>query len=978
MSLCRNFILKLIYFIPVFLLVISTELFAGNGKISGKVTDSSTGEPLLGATVILKGTSLGSATDFEGKFLISQAPEGQQILSISYIGYNKKEEPITIKTGETVKIDIKLDYNTIDFKEVTVTAQLEGQAAAINQQLSSNTIVNVVSKDKIQELPDQNAAETLGRLPGISIQRNNGEGQKVVVRGLSPRFSSITVNGVQLPATSQPGDFSTDGSGATDDRSVDLSMISPDVLEGIEVFKALRPDLDGDAIGGTVNFTTKRAPEGSHGSIRIFGGYNNLAEDYGNYRGSFAYSNRFFMNEESNKSKLGIVVSGNIQKANRASEGVGGSYSWVGEVNGEPVYQTSDVTLTKHSEIRKRNGLNLALDYEIAENHNIFLTALWAGTNQDESNQTHDYVVSTGDHDRNFFEREVDMNTWSNSLSGKHLFGITEVNWTASYSISKENTPWAAYANFTETSGFSSDMPIKNLAPSAVSSYTLNNANAAWLNSSYIQSEDVKDKNLTAEINVQHPFSFGSDFSGYVKFGVKTRDKDRNKNIDQWGGLRWYTGQKIMTAYPGLYTSATNSSSDISLINFISSTKSLDNFLSGDYKYNEVMEESALHSFIKKYQDIYKENRNYKIDVQDYDAGETVNSAYLMTELKWGQFLTFMPGVRYERTITDYTTKVANPNTANIRLQSAISDSSGNRNYENFLPMVQLRIKPLEWMDFRLAATRSLSRPSYLNLIPYEIVDYDNMTLRYGNPNLKETRANNYDIYVSFYDNKWGLFTIGKFCKQLYDIDYIRTRKVTTATYYASYLTSLKGYTVTCPDNLSDVTTVDGWEFELQTNLSFLPSPFDGILLYANYSLVHSETNYPYTITQTTYITTAPYVKTIAIDTTRIGRMIGQADHIANLTVGYEKGGFSARLSMIYQGDALRSVGVSEADDGLDDAYVRWDLVVQQHILEELSVILQINNLTNNREETYMRYKDFSTRIQNYGMTIDLGVQYKL
>jgi TonB-dependent receptor len=389
------------------------------------------------------------------------------------------------------------------------------------------------------------------------------------------------------------------------------------------------------------------------------------------------------------------------------------------------------------------------------------------------------------------------------------------------------------------------------------------------------------------------------------------------------------------------------------------------------------LNEAALHHFIKTYQDIYRENRNYKIDVQDYEASETVNSAYIMTELKWGQFLTFMPGVRYEKTITDYITKVANPNTANIRLQSAISDSSGNRNYGNFLPMVQLRIKPVEWMDFRLAATRSLSRPSYLNLIPYEIVDYDNQTLRYGNPSLKETRANNYDFYVSFYESKWGLFTVGKFYKELFDIDYIRTKKYTTATYYAPYLTSLKGYTVVTPENLPGKTTVDGWEFELQTNLSFLPSPFDGILLYANYSLVHSETNYPYTITKTTYLNTAPYVKTIAIDTTRTGRMIGQADNIANLTIGYEKAGFSARLSMIYQGDALRGVGMSDEDDGLDDAYVRWDLVVQQYFLENFSVILQINNLTNKREETYMRYKDFSTRIQNYGMTLDLGLQYK-
>ena len=437
---------KILFSFISFILFLNYSIISANsGKIIGKITDSSSGEPLPGASVLLQGTSRGTLTDLEGNFQLLQVPAGQQVINVSYIGYKKKEIAVNVKSDQTLTLDIKLQYDAINMAEVKVTAQLQGQSAAINQQLSSNTIVNVVSKDKLQELPDQNAAESLGRLPGISIQRNNGEGQKVIVRGLSPRFSSVTVNGVQLPATSAPGGFSIDGA-SSDDRSVDLSMISPDVLEGIEVFKALRPDLDGDAIGGTVNFTTKKAREGAQTSVRLFGGYNNLEKDYGNYRGSISYSNRF-LDSESGKSKLGVVVNGNLQKANRASDGVGGSYSWIGEVDGDPVYTTADVTLTKHSEIRNRYGLNLALDYEIAENQNIFFSSLWAGTHQDEKNQTHDYSISGGNHDRTYFERDVKLNTWSNSLSGKHLFGVTEINWVLSYSESRENTPWRLMPN---------------------------------------------------------------------------------------------------------------------------------------------------------------------------------------------------------------------------------------------------------------------------------------------------------------------------------------------------------------------------------------------------------------------------------------------------------------------------------------------------------------------------------------------------
>ena len=124
---------------------------------------------------------------------------------------------------------------------------------------TSNTIVNVISKEKLQELPDQNAAESVGRLAGVSVYRDAGEGQRVTIRGISPRLNSITVNGERLPSTQEQ------------DRSVDLSMISPEMLEGIELFKALRPDMDGDAVGGTVNFTIRKADAGLRTMARLLG-----------------------------------------------------------------------------------------------------------------------------------------------------------------------------------------------------------------------------------------------------------------------------------------------------------------------------------------------------------------------------------------------------------------------------------------------------------------------------------------------------------------------------------------------------------------------------------------------------------------------------------------------------------------------------------------------------------------------------------
>ena len=148
-------------------------------------------------------------------------------------------------------LDVSLDYQILESGEVVlVTAQAKGQLDAINNQLSSNSIINAISADRIQELPDANAAESVGRLPGVSLQREGGEGNKVIIRGLSPKYNAITVNGVRLASTD------------VDDRSTDLSMISQYMLSGIEVIKAGTPDQDGDVIGGTVNFNIKEAKEG--------------------------------------------------------------------------------------------------------------------------------------------------------------------------------------------------------------------------------------------------------------------------------------------------------------------------------------------------------------------------------------------------------------------------------------------------------------------------------------------------------------------------------------------------------------------------------------------------------------------------------------------------------------------------------------------------------------------------------------------
>ena len=266
---------KIIYYISIFILVatlLSSNIWAAGSSISGFVKDAKTGEPLPGANIVLLGTSMGASSDQNGKYFIPNVPEGSYTIRASYVGYNEVKNMVNSVEGNTLKQDFNLMPVSIEGQEIVVTAQAYGQTQAINEQLSSNQIINAISAAKIQELPDNTVAESVGRLPGISVLRSGGEGDEVVIRGLAPKFNKITLDGVEM-SSSNPFD-----------RSQDLSMISSNMLEGISVLKTVTADMDAEVIGGTINFELREAkPRESTSPLVNFllqGSYSGLSDAY--------------------------------------------------------------------------------------------------------------------------------------------------------------------------------------------------------------------------------------------------------------------------------------------------------------------------------------------------------------------------------------------------------------------------------------------------------------------------------------------------------------------------------------------------------------------------------------------------------------------------------------------------------------------------------------------------------------------------
>jgi len=243
MKLVKNFAL-------IFVLVLNCSSFVYAAKVTGIVTDAGTGEPLLGATVVLGDQNrFGTITDQDGRFTFVGVPEGEIKLTVTYIGYETNISTINVTSDDIGPIEISLIVTAIQGEEAVITALARGQLRAINQQLTADAFVNVVDAERIQEVPDQNAAEAISRLPGVMVTRNNGEGAGVGIRGLAPQYNQIQLDGVTMGSAPGMGRVNDFGHG----RGVNLSSIGQENLSGIELFKTITPDMDAATSGGRVN-----------------------------------------------------------------------------------------------------------------------------------------------------------------------------------------------------------------------------------------------------------------------------------------------------------------------------------------------------------------------------------------------------------------------------------------------------------------------------------------------------------------------------------------------------------------------------------------------------------------------------------------------------------------------------------------------------------------------------------------------------
>lgn len=975
------------------------------GVLYGTIKDQASGEPLGFVSVGIPALNIGTTSDLDGKYRLFNVPPGSHLISFSYLGYDTQEQEITLKEGEEVELNIMLGEGRVTMEEVVVLGQASGQRAAINRQINSNTIVNVISKEKLQELPDQNAAESVGRLAGVSVYRDAGEGQQVSIRGISPRFNAITVNGERLPSTEQ----ST--------RAVDLSMISADALDGIELFKAIKPDMDGDAIGGTVNFTIRKADEGTRSVLRVLGGYNDLKSDYGQFRGSASVSKRFFNN------KLGVILTGNYQQINRSNEFLNSNYEFTGNDpnTGSPIIQVATLNLGDRLETRKRYGGALTLDYGFDANNAILFSSNLSQLQRDDQEYRRRYRVS--DNEQRFTARERERSTqlFNGSLSGEHQMKNLGIEWRGSYARSTQKTPFSLRGQFWELAA--TNIGVERSTNLAIVPLAFkNNLENTTLRDLRLTSDLVAEERGTFQLDIQYDFNAGKALNGFFKIGGKYRSVNRARDKSEKFMRPYLDGSENPAHFfPELFVTKQGSGNQVLLANFLGDYRN-DDFFNGQYDilpgneqirntlgssldgidlaaYNELfgtnytssdllpylghIDQAKLNAFYERFAD--RAQNNGEVDLEDYDGQEDIYAAYAMTELNVGKWLMLMGGIRYERTDQFYSSRTGSPLEEDEGGSGLIelTDVEASQGYGEWLPMAHMRIKGTDWFDIRVAATKTLSRPNFFNLVPWERINNSEQIIDRGKPDLKHTTAWNYDLFLSFY-NKFGLLTIGGFYKELNNIDYVKTTSIVDGE------SIFNGYTLNEPANVLGTSSVQGVEIDLQANLRSLKGFWRGIVWGANVTLARSETFYPVFDVFTEFIPVAPFFVTTVVDTFRAGPIVGQADIIANFNIGYEIGGFSGRFSAIHQSKALSpgNPGVGRSGSGVgripeldffDDQFWRFDLAIKQQLDKRgrYTLLFNMNNISNAPERALLGNRSILQEEEFFGFTMDFGLLYK-
>jgi TonB-dependent receptor len=860
------------------------------GVLEGRVLGDQ-GRPLAGALVQIEALRLQALSNAEGRFTLRGIPTGTHTIVLSSVGFGSERFPLPVGAGEVVRRDFTLSVNPLSLEELVVQGQV-GQAEAFNRQRNAPSIRNVVSSEQFERFPDPQVPDALRRIPGVAGQPDRGETGYIFIRGLSPDFTTVTVNGSRVPSTDQEG------------RAVELSSIPSQMLESVEVIKAITPDMDADAVGGSINLVQRR-PTVRQFDGRIEGGTHTLAGGT-NTRAGLNYANAY--------GNWGFTVGGEYASQFRQTEN--SQFAW-------GTWQDQQVLnrfMIQHYPIeRTRYSLNASAQVDLGPATHLYARGFLSRYDTKEERHRMQFRLDNGtrvsatEATSARVIRQARQYTWQRAiydltLGGEHAFGGgVQVDFAGSFSRARRTEPYRNYFEFRQ------DGVDTRLDPSADRDFPVlqvtNDRNVndpAAFRMMYFEQrlDDNRDNDLGGQVNVSVPLRFSDLIASSLRFGGKLSIREKNRD----------TSEATLDDIQGSFTMASMATDGF-----------VDPVIRGRYAFGPRVEWAAGESFWAQNRNLFSGDENEireNADTEDYQASETIASVYGMATLDFGS-IEVVAGARYEHTDMAYDGKrLLFDASGNYVSTTPVTSSSS---YGTLFPALHVRYRVNPSTNLRAAATRTISRPSFLRLAPNEYVRPDDEIVRRGNPDLRPALATNLDLLAEHYFASVGTIQAGVFFKDITDFFFNRRAPIASGPF--------AGWELIRPENGASA-SVYGLEFAWQQRLSFLPGIWSGLGAYANYTWTDTDSDYGGT-------------------TNRNLPLVDQFRHVGNVALTYDGYGFSGLVSLNHQSDFLESISSNPAADRYGRYRNQVDASFSQRVTSNLRLTLHLNNLTN---EPYVRY----------------------
>jgi TonB-dependent receptor len=852
-------VVNVLYVLAAAFVVVPSSAQTAKGTISGRVTDTQ-GAVLQAARVEVQPGGQSAITDAQGQFAIGDLPPGDYTVTVSYAGFAPFTATVKVGAGQTVRVDAVMKVATTT-EQVLVTADRgRGEVEAINRELASDNILQVLPVEVITSLPNTNIADALGRMPSVTLERDEGEGKYVQIRGLEPRLANVTIDGVNVPSPESSV------------RQIKLDVIPANLVDSVEINKTLSANQDGDAVAGSVNLVTKTAEEKPTLYLNGIGGYTPIVGGRSLYEVDGTVGKRFGASK-----RLGVIFGGSYDWNGRGIDDVepvptaiqcdAGPAGCVSPSSTAPFFSSySTQDWREYRYYRTRYGFTGAVDYKLGDISGVYVRFLYSHfdnfgdrsvyspttnpTNDAQGNQIASGWLTPILTDNNAsisfnaqIRRPVEV-IGSLVAGGKHAWSRWVLAYDASVARSSSEDHGYATANFNGPGGLQFAINTSNphtpkFIPQSGSNifdpatYTLQNLDVGQTYSPQL--------NLQGEFSATRNYEAGSHFSTF-EFGAKVRNA--HKFEDARDPVFNSVDNPAMTGFLGTFTNS--------------------NYYDKNYTFGPTVDYSKVTAYFKSHgsdtnfftQDIASSVQNSAPN--NYDLVERIAAGYVMNTIDFGR-VRLQTGVRFEGT------------NENVLGNHVFFDSNGNlcgrgdtdpvcqgitnpvvpvrrtSSYLDALPSVQLRFRLPHDAAIRASYGRGISRPNYGDLPPTFSAQGSNNRVDIGNPDLKPSRANNYDLLYEQNLKPLGLLQGGFFFKQLSNPIYERVNSQLTPTLAAQYgidPTSIyvtHGWTLSRPLNGKSA-TVYGFEISYLQHLTFLPGALSGIGLSANYGYTHSST----------------------------------------------------------------------------------------------------------------------------------------